>query len=207
MTFLADVTGSPFYDLTVENGKTYHYSVRAMNVLGISEPSITVSATIPDLTAPGTPRNLVLSLDPDGVIVSWVPPASDGGSPITGYVIFRSNGTGALSRFVELGDVLTYLDESVVNGSTYRYAVLAVNSVGEGPMTPEGSINVPGSPVTDDDDEDDGDDDDEDDDDDMDEFPWWVLIVLFIMMALVIFVILLITIVFASTRKGPQEEE
>ncbi|MCU0799664.1 MAG: fibronectin type III domain-containing protein, partial [Candidatus Thermoplasmatota archaeon] len=205
MTFLTDVTGSPFYDRTVENGKTYHYSVRAMNVLGLSEPSITVSATIPDMTAPGTPSNLILSLDPDGVMVSWAPPTNDGGSPVTGYVVFRSNGTGALSRFVELGDVLTYLDESVVNGTTYRYAVLALNSVGEGPRTAESSIKVPGSPVSDDDDDDD--DDDVDDDDDKDDFPWWVLIVVFIMIALVIFVILLITIVFASTIKGPQDEE
>ncbi len=205
MTFLTNVTGLEFYDLSVMNGRTYYYSVRARNVLGLSEAALTVPVTIPALTAPGVPNDLTLSLDPDGVVISWAPPTSDGGGPVTGYVIFRASGAGDLSRLKALDNVLTYIDESVVNGTTYRYSVLAVNSIGEGPKTVEVSINVPVIPGPDDDDDDD--DDVDDDDDDKDDFPWWVLILLFIVIAFVIFVILLIVMIIALSRKGPQDEE
>jgi hypothetical protein len=51
-------------------------------------------------------------------------------SPVTGYRVYRDGGSG----FLPLTSVITglsYTDASVVSGSTYRYAVTAVDAMGE----------------------------------------------------------------------------
>jgi hypothetical protein len=64
------------------------------------------------------------------VALSWTVPA-DGGSPISGYRIYRGTTPGgeALLTTVTIGT--TYLDTAVTSGVTYYYQVTAVNGDGE----------------------------------------------------------------------------
>jgi subtilisin family serine protease len=70
----------------------------------------------------------------DGVHLAWTTPV-DGGSPITGYAIYRSTspgGEGAVPLASVSGvDTLAYLDATAVGGTTYYYEVAAVNAGGE----------------------------------------------------------------------------
>ena len=81
--------------------------------------------------------------------LSWTAPASDGGSSITGYEIWRGTTSGAASLLTTVGLVTSYTDASVSNGTTYYYQVAAVNAVDTGPGSNERSATPTGLvPVT-----------------------------------------------------------
>jgi Cep192 domain 4 len=59
------------------------------------------------------------------VSLSWGPSSS----PVAGYRVYRDGGTGFLALSAVI-PALTYADSTVVSGSTYQYAVTAVDSAG-----------------------------------------------------------------------------
>src|SRR5207302_546314 len=73
-------------------------------------------------------------------------PASDGGSPITNYKIYRGLAPTTETLLTTVGNVLTYTDSAVTNGVTYYYQVSAVNSPGEGPNANEASATPKQAP-------------------------------------------------------------
>jgi hypothetical protein len=91
------------------------------------------TATVP--AAPAAPT--ATPATGKGVNLRWTAPA-DGGSPITGYVVYRgaSSDTATMNRVATLGVVTTWKDTTTTRGATYYYAVSAVNAVGEGPKSP-----------------------------------------------------------------------
>lgn len=82
--------------------------------------------------APGTPE--ATDWDKDHVDLRWTPPANDGGSPITGYVIEkREKGTGKWIKAAEVPaddckGTVPNLDEN----TEYEFRVRAVNAAGPG---------------------------------------------------------------------------
>ncbi len=109
---------------------------------------------------PDPPSGVVAIPGDDRVDLAWDPPAFDGGSPVTGYRLYRGTDTASMVRVADLGEVLIYADRGVLNGVTYFYRVGAVNAVGEGVAssavvaTPRGSprltITSPTSSLTND---------------------------------------------------------
>src|SRR5439155_1391244 len=137
-----------FTDSSVTNGQTYYYQVTAKNAAGEGPPSNEASATpnppatppAAPHTAPGAPRDLVATAGDASVSLSWSPPSSDGGAPITNYKIYRGTVAGGqLSLIATVPNVLSYTDSPLTNGKTYYYKVTAVNEVGEGPPSNEAS--------------------------------------------------------------------
>src|SRR5207249_4367230 len=112
----------------VTSGIRYFYKVRAVNAIGVSSLSNEASATT--LTVPTAPQNLQASPGTTNVTLSWQAPASNGGTPITGYKIYRSTSSGTETGYVSLGNVTSYTNTGVTSGTTYFYKVRAVNSVG-----------------------------------------------------------------------------
>ena len=81
--------------------------------------------------------------------LTWSAPASDGGSPISGYQIWRGTSSGGESLLTTVGVTTSYTDSTVSNGTTYYYQVAAVNAVGPGPGSNERSATPTGLvPVT-----------------------------------------------------------
>lgn len=76
--------------------------------------------------------------------LTWTAPGSDGGSPITGYRIYRSSTTGTETLLTTIGNVTTW-DDTVAAG-TYYYKVSAVNAIGEGPLSDEASATATAPP-------------------------------------------------------------
>jgi titin len=134
--FLIEIGNITFYnDITVTNGITYYYNVSAKNNVGESSFSNDVSAT--PYTIPDAPSNLNIGSGDSYCEISWEAPISDGGSPITNYLIYRGTLPGEETFFMEIGNITSYNDTSVSNGVTYFYNVSAKNLAGEGPLSPE----------------------------------------------------------------------
>lgn len=100
----------------------------------------TATATPPGITVPSAPQNLTAApARGKGVQLTWSPPASNGGSPITGYNIYRGTSSGGEVFLTSVGNVTSFKDNQTVRGQTYYYIVTAVNAVGEGPASNEAS--------------------------------------------------------------------
>jgi hypothetical protein len=78
------------------------------------------------LTVPGAPTGVTATAGNGRAVVSWRAPASNGGSPITGYTVSATAGgasattAGALSATVP----------GLINGNTYTFTVTAANAAG-----------------------------------------------------------------------------
>jgi hypothetical protein len=138
-----------YLDEDVVNGIIYYYSVTALNSAGSGSPSDVVSAKpeapyVPpvEVLAPSEPGSIEAELDDNTVLITWTPPASDGGSPITGYVVMRGTSQYDPHVVAEVELVLLYLDENLEPGTTYYYTIAAVNDVGQGDHVEEVEVVV-----------------------------------------------------------------
>src|SRR5438876_2439226 len=139
-----------YTDATVTNGVKYYYQVSATNAIGEGPRSSEVSVT--PATQPGAPQGLSAAPGDATVSLTWSPPSSNGGSPITNYRVYRGFTSGGETLLTTLGVVTSYSDTAVTNGVTYYYEVSALNNVGEGPRSSEASATpiapptIPGAP-------------------------------------------------------------
>jgi fibronectin type 3 domain-containing protein len=67
--------------------------------------------------------------------LTWAIPASDGGSSIEHYCVYRSE-AGSQPILLTTVAGLSYSDEGLINGRHYSYSVAAVTIAGEGPTCP-----------------------------------------------------------------------
>jgi hypothetical protein len=134
-TLPADQT--TYQDADVTPGTAYYYRVLAQNDVGegalSSEPSATPSGT----TTPSAPTLSARPAYRDGVRLAWTLP-DDGGSPITGYRIYKNRFAGK-ERYVATVTVRFYHDTKTREGVRYFYQVVAVNDMGESPRSNEAS--------------------------------------------------------------------
>src|SRR4029450_9796461 len=117
------------------NGTTYYYKVSALNAVNEGPLSTEASATpVAPATPPSAPQNLQATGGNAQVSLTWSAPASDGGSQVTGYKIYRSTSPGTETLLPSPpGTGTSYSDLTALNGTTYYYKVSAVNAVNEGP--------------------------------------------------------------------------
>ena len=138
---LTTTTATSYTDNAVVNGVTYSYQVSAVNALGEGTKSAPQSATPHAITVPGAPTGLSASHSggpkSGKIALSWSAPANDGGAAITNYRIYRGTTSGGETLLTTVGNVLSYLDTGLTQGTTYYYKVAAVNSVGTGAQSNE----------------------------------------------------------------------
>src|SRR4051812_6464479 len=128
-------TATSYADSTGVAGTSYFYRVAAVNNIGVGDLSNEVQAAT--ATAPAAPA--ATASDGNGkVVLAWSAPAS-GGSPITGYQIYRGLATGTETPYASVGTVTSYADAAVNAGTTYFYRVAATNAVGTGTPSAETS--------------------------------------------------------------------
>ncbi|MCA1814448.1 MAG: FG-GAP-like repeat-containing protein, partial [Halobacteriales archaeon] len=119
-------------------------------VVGASDGTLSVIGAA--ASPPGAPTGLAASAASQQVTLTWGAPASDGGSPITGYKVFRGTASGGEALLTTAGLALTFTDTTVSNGVTYFYQVSATNANGESARsneasaTPSGAATAPTAP-------------------------------------------------------------
>ena len=125
------------FDVTdLVNKKEYKFRIRAVNKKGTSEPLESPKGIVAKdpYDEPGKPTNVeATDWDKDHVDLKWNAPESDGGAPITGYIIEkRMKGTTKWEKGAEVGGEAT--NGTVPNleaGKEYEFRVKAVNKKGE----------------------------------------------------------------------------
>ncbi|MFQ6013555.1 MAG: fibronectin type III domain-containing protein, partial [Thermoplasmata archaeon] len=86
---------------------------------------------------PAAPQNLQATAGDGQVDLTWQAPTLDGGSPVTGYRIYRGTTSGNAVFLLEVDSLLAYTDTGLTNGITYHYQVSATNVHGEGTRSDE----------------------------------------------------------------------
>jgi len=143
-TALANATA--FTDSTIQFSRRYSYRVIAFNAAGDSISNVAIPAL-----APGAPLNVAAVAGNAQATVSFTPPASNGGSPITSYTVTSSPDAANPSGVTATGTASPITVTGLTNGTTYTFTVTATNAAGTGPasiasnaMTP---IAPPGPPL------------------------------------------------------------
>lgn len=118
-------------------GKSYSFRVKALNKEGESEPLETLIPIIAKdpYETPGQPgRPEAVDWNKDHVDLKWDAPASDGGAPITGYIIEkREKGSNRWEKGAEIpGDQTKGTCPRLEEGKEYEFRVVAVNKAGPG---------------------------------------------------------------------------
>jgi fibronectin type III domain protein len=93
------------------------------------------------LGTPTAPRNVTATAGDGKVKVTWDPPASDGGSPISGYTVTASR--NASNFKASFGPSTTSgTIRSLINGKTYSVTVVAKNANGTGAASAPISVTL-----------------------------------------------------------------
>lgn len=116
-------------------GHEYEFRVRAKNAAGFSKPSQSSSKFKPKgkFNVPSAPRSpKVVKIGKNYVDLTWDPPASDGGSRITGYVIEKREVGGAMWTKSNDYNVLdtNFTALNLAENGDYEFRIFAVNAGG-----------------------------------------------------------------------------
>ena len=105
-------------------------------------PQLVVTASGGGST-PGAPTGVSAVAGNAQATVSWTAPASDGGSPISGYAVTSNPGNLTCATSGALNCTVTGL----ANGTAYTFTVTATNGIGSGPPSSPSSAVTPAATV------------------------------------------------------------
>ena len=142
----ASATSCPITGL--DNGTTYYVDVQALGADGASDVSPRTAG------APTGPPSAPASIDAQGgdavVTVTWTGPATDGGSPVTGYLaeLFTSESGGSSVASCEPATLsaMRCSIEGLENGTLFFVSVTARNAGGSGPASARVSVSAGSKP-------------------------------------------------------------
>ena len=141
---IQDATDSTYTLSADDLGKTLKVRVNFTDDAS-NEESLTsaASATVAAAaTVPGKPGHLrVFPHDAQGLDLSWEAPASDGGSPITGYKVQWKEAADSWDTPADVSEETvtgtTHIINGLTDGAEYTVRVLASNEVGDGDPSDE----------------------------------------------------------------------
>ncbi len=124
-------SANSFVDTSAENGKTYYYTLTAVNGYGESPMSLEQRITIAN--TPLAPTNLNTLAGDQEVTLTW--DAADGrGFVISQYSVYRIDSAGQVTLIATTNET-SYTDLNVKNGKEYTYMVSATSEIGESPYS------------------------------------------------------------------------
>lgn len=104
-------------------------------------------------TVPSEPLDVVGTGAPNSVNLSWTAPSSNGGEPITDYLVYRAFfATGPWTLFVDsVSTATSTVVTGLTNGQNYYFSVIARNSIGDSLRSLSSAaikpVDVPAKPI------------------------------------------------------------
>jgi len=123
-------TLTTFTVLGLTNGLDYEFRVAGKKSTAVGD-YLTVGPVVPR-TVPGKPRNLKATPRNGSISLSWLAPSSNGGNPLTDYVIELWNGSAWSTVIDGVNTDLSYTITGLLNGTGYKVRVSAQNEAGTG---------------------------------------------------------------------------
>lgn len=116
-------------------GHEYSFRVKAVNKEGESEPLETIGSIIAKdpFTTPSSPQQpQIVDWDKNSVELLWEPPTSDGGSPISHYIVeMKDKYSPIWDKAFETKTPLCKADVGgLIEGNEYQFRIVAVNKAG-----------------------------------------------------------------------------
>lgn len=135
------------------NGQQYYFVAYAHNAVNWGGGAVS-NVVVPTPQPPGPPRSPSATPRNRSAIVSWVPPADNGGTPVDYYGVFAYSYPSYtyLSYTQGCATCTSVTVPNLTNGQQYYFAIYAHNAVNWGPgvganvVTP--TITTPGAPTT-----------------------------------------------------------
>lgn len=132
---------------------TYHWRVRPIDPLLAPEPVdqqlnwyVDGKFTVFNPNAPTAPTNVKAKAGTSSVIVSWQPPSSNGGFPITGYkVTYRVKKAGVWGEWTTVdrgASARSYKVTGLTTGDVVEAYVAAINAEAQGPSSKTVSATI-----------------------------------------------------------------
>jgi hypothetical protein len=131
----ASSTAGPITFNGLTNGTPYTISVTATTNVGTGPAAV---ATVTPRTIPGAPTSVSATPGDTLAVVSFLPPASNGGEAASSYTVTASPGGQTAS-----GPSSPITMTGLHNGTSYTFTVTATNSAGAGPASSPSAPVVP----------------------------------------------------------------
>ena len=126
------ITDTKFCVTGLKDGQDCEFRVVAKNKAGDSQPSSVATFSIKPPDAPSRPE--IRKVTENSATISWSPPESDGGSPVTNYIVERRE--PGKDRWVKVTRMTITDTEFTVKDLTpkheYEFRVVAENKAGVG---------------------------------------------------------------------------
>lgn len=123
---LTETTSTSYTDKTVENGKSYVYTVRPVTKMTVLGGYVKSGKTVNYLSMPILQK---LTAKEEGLLLEWQ--SVDGASA---YRVYRKEPGGSFARIGNVADTF-YLDEDVEPGKTYIYTVRCLDLESSEPIS------------------------------------------------------------------------
>jgi hypothetical protein len=128
---MATAEANEWLDTAAEYNKKYEYTVQAVQKTGNgdveSDRSENVALTPIDTFPPAVPAGLNAIVGTAGIEVVW---DRDTEPDLAGYRLYRALDGGKLEKIADIADAPSYSDRKLEAGKLYRYAISAVDKLG-----------------------------------------------------------------------------
>jgi hypothetical protein len=128
---MATVEANEWVDTAAEYNKKYEYTVQALKKTGNgdveSDLSENIALTPIDTFPPAVPSGLNAIVGTAGIELVW---DRDTEPDLAGYRLYRALEDGKLEKIADIADAPSYSDRKLETGKRYRYAVSAVDKLG-----------------------------------------------------------------------------
>jgi fibronectin type 3 domain-containing protein/NAD-dependent dihydropyrimidine dehydrogenase PreA subunit len=145
LTQLGTTATETYTQSNLTPGTTYYYAVAAINAAGTSNRSVTTSATAQGGTPPAAPTGVAAKDSGTSITVTW-----SAVTGATGYIVYGGTSSANLTQ-LGTPTTATYTQSNLTAGTTYYYAVAAVNASGTSPRSTTISaaiqVAVPAAPT------------------------------------------------------------